>query len=226
MRLSGRNLSLQSCGAPAEIVSPSGSISLFLSGDVWLAGGQECYADAAARLAGENISICAEGNLFLQGGAGPQCLAEICAAGSFEAAIGGDLVLAGGESLDRSFACISAGESVSLHVKGRAKLVSGPGSSVQISARYGALSLSAGAIELRGNETAGFARIKGRGAVSLASLASISIEKGEVFSKEGALLFKAGQAIEAQRSRLASAKIAKWEAPRVALQESVSSLDP
>lgn len=224
--LSARNLTVESCGTPAEILSLNGAIALLLDGNLSLAGGRECFADASARLVGENIQIAAKGNLSLAGGAGPQCLAEICAAGIVEAAIGGNLELEGGECVDRSYACISAGESIRFDVKGCAKLISGLGSSVQMSARCGPLFLSAGAIELRGNETAGSARIKGKESVCLASLESIAIERGEVYSKEGVLRLIAGQAIEAQMSLFASPKTAEWEAPRVDLREGISTIHP
>lgn len=224
--LSARNLTVESSGTPAEIGSLNGDLSLFLEGDLSLAAGQECYADAAARLTGENIWIAAKGNLSLVGGAGPQCLAEICAAGVLYAAIEGSLELEGGACLDRSYACISAGDSIRLDVKGCAKLFSGLGSSVQISARCGPLFLSAGSIELRGNETAGNARIKGKGSVYLASLQSILMERGEVFSKEEELRLKADQAIETKKSRLTSPKTLVFAAPVVELKDSFSSIKP
>ncbi len=183
IEISSRDLRMESCGTPTEILAMGGDCQVNCKNLV-LRGGKENFGDTFAKISAKIITVEVAKDCELCGGDGCRSMSEILAYDKLRLFIANDLSIQGGSCPDRSFASLAGWNSAELSIGGNAFLLSGPSDSVQVSSRYGSVTMHMeGKLILTGHPIGGFARIKACDSLALSCSLGGEFEWAEVFSK-------------------------------------------
>lgn len=196
IEISARDFRMESCGTPTEILAMSGDCDVFCK-NLILRGGKENFGDTFAKITAKIVTVEVAQNCELSGGDGSRSMSEISAFDKLKLIVANDLSIQGGSCPDRSFASLTGWNSADLSIGGNAFLLSGPSDSVQVSSRYGSVTMHMeGKLILTGHPIGGFAKIKACDSLALSCSLGGEFEWAEVFSKHEHLQVIAPMQIE------------------------------